>query len=43
MAVMRKSKTYSALQRVAAQAESGNIAEMFEVRLGAVGGGNASP
>ena len=43
MAVKGKSKTFSALQRVAAKAESGDIAEMFEVRPGAVGGGNASP
>ena len=43
MAVKGKSKTYFALQRFADKAESGNIAEMFEVRPGAVGGGNASP
>ena len=43
MAVKGKSKTFSALQRFAAKAESGKIADMFEVRPGAVGGGNASP
>ena len=43
MAVKGKSKTYSVLQKFAAKAESGNNAEMFEVRPGAVGGGNASP
>jgi len=43
LALKGKSKTFSALQRVAAKAESGDIAELFEVRPGAVGGGNASP
>jgi len=43
LALKGKSKTFSALQRVAAKAESGDIAELFEVRPGAAGGGNASP